>query len=84
MSRDNLGIIIVAVDTMIIYAAFFAILMIQYLIKIDVQRQLNTQLQTQLFAVTLTRLPEISERYPLEKLKADLWEHIIKYVKTQE
>lgn len=37
-----------------------------------------------MFAVTLTALPEISSQYPLERLKADLWDHISTQVFKQE
>lgn len=84
MSRDNLGIIIVVIDSMVMIAFFFAIISIQYLIKVDVERQNNEALQTHSFAITCTRLPELTEEYPLEKLKADLWQHVVKLVEQED
>lgn len=37
-------------------------------------------LETQQFAVCVTHLPRISEEYPLEKLKSDLWDHLTYHI----
>lgn len=44
MTRDNLGIIIVVIDSMIMFALFFAIISMKYLVQIDVERQNNVAL----------------------------------------
>ena len=37
-------------------------------------------LETQQFTVVLTHLPRITEEYPLEKLKSDLWDHLTYHI----
>jgi hypothetical protein len=83
LSRDSLGIIIVVVDGAVMTVFLLFIWSAQYLIKADTQRNKNKLLETHNFTVVFKGLPEITESYPLEKLKADLWEHIINIIKDE-
>ena len=84
LSRDNLGIIIVSIDSVIMVLFLLFIWAVQYMVKLDTERHRNALLETHQFALIFTNLPVLSEGYPLEKLKADLWEHIVLVINEED
>ena len=83
LSRDSLGIIIVVIDGAILIVFLLFIWIVQYLIKADTLQNNNKLFETHNFTVVFKEFPQLTEEYPLEKLKADLWAHIIKIIEEE-
>ena len=57
LSRDDLGMIIVSIDTLVMVAFMIFLWSLQYLIKLDTDRHRNQLLETHFFACQFTHLP---------------------------
>ena len=56
---------------------------IQYYVKVDTERHKKLLFETSEFAVILNNLPEVNVHYPIEQMKADLWELMERTVREE-
>lgn len=81
ITRGNFANIIVGTDSSIMVVLLIALWLIEFLIRVDIERHQNRLVESKQFAVCVSNLPETHSRYTMEELKADLWEHIYGVIK---
>ena len=77
ISRENIGIYIVAFDLLIMIMTMLAIWIIEYYIRLDVERHQSKLFETSEFTVEIWNLPKLHEEYSAEILKSDIYKIIL-------
>ena len=84
VSREDLAFLIVIMDSTIMFIFLVSIWIVDYFIKMDIQRHKKQLIETKQFAVTISNLPPTDDKYNIDQLKADLWNHIIDRIKAYD
>lgn len=76
IKRDKMGMIIVAIDFVVMLVLLMAIWSITYLVRNEQERHTKLLVETKEFALEFRRIPAVSKDYTIDMLKAELWSHI--------
>ena len=76
LSRETISIVVVCIDLSCIFAFQVALWFLTSYVKLDSKRHRNLLFETQKFALEIHNLPNLTSKYPLFLLKAELWTHI--------
>lgn len=61
-----------------------SIWIVDYFIKLDIQRHKKGLIETKQFAVQISKLPKTNDKYGVDQLKAELWNHVIQRIKAYD
>lgn len=61
-----------------------SIFTVDYFIKLDIIRHKSGLIETKQFAVQISKIPKTNEKYGVDQLKAELWNHVIKGIKAYD
>jgi hypothetical protein len=56
---------------------------VTYLVRVDSERHRCLLFETSEFSIQVKNLPQLSETYSVEMMKAELWDHLQNVVKEQ-
>lgn len=83
LSRKTVGLTAVLVDLLYMTMFLGAIWVFQYFVKLDGERHKKLLYETCEFSVQVQNLPELTQDYPFEQMKTELWDHFITILKQQ-
>ena len=83
ITRVDLGMIIVGVDTIVMMSFVGALIYWQAQVANDSERHRNLLFETSGFSIQVSNLPKLNDSYTAEMLKADLWTHFEESIKGE-
>lgn len=84
VERNRVGTIVVGFDFAAMFLTLIVIWSLMYSVRVDAERHRKLLFETQEFAVEVSNLPPLSADYPIELLKAELWDHLETLVKNEK
>ena len=83
-TREGLAFLIVIMDSIIMTIFLLSIFTVDYIIKLDILRHKQGLLETKQFAVQISKLPKTNDKFGVDQLKAELWNHVIQRIKVYD
>jgi hypothetical protein len=81
ISREAIGLVIVGIDFIMLVYFLMAIWFLQHYVGVEKNKQKKKLLEVREFCLLFSNLPELTNQYSQEMLKAELWAHITSAIK---
>ena len=71
-------------DLLVSFILLVSVWIIAFLVNLDANRHKNLYFETSEFSIGINNLPTLTQDYNIKKMKAELWDHLVKIISQEK